>query len=102
MGHGPFLFNLSHLFNENVFSEFLITYLFSPQTPYVFDSIGYFKDYLEEETLLISPIDVFASEYLVEEKLTHFLKDPIKPVFLFDLTDYTSPIYGRIIDWPIL
>lgn len=75
MGHQPLLFSLSHLFNENVFSEFLISYMFSPRTPYVFDAMGYTKEFLEEETLLISPTVVFASEYLIEEKLGFFLKD---------------------------
>lgn len=44
--------------------------------------------------MLVSPSTVFASEYLVEEKLNYFIKDMSRPVFLQDLTDYTSPIYG--------
>jgi len=96
------LFNLSHLYNENVFSEYLVSYLFSPRTPYVFDAMGYTKDFMEEELMLTSPSIVFASEYLVEEKLDYLLKESKRPVYLFDLTDFTSPIYGRIIDRPVL
>jgi hypothetical protein len=29
------------------------------------------------------------------------MKNPSKPFFIYDLTDYLSPIYGRIIDRPI-
>ena len=101
-GHESLLFNLSHLYHENIFSEFLICYMFSPRTPYVFDSVGYCKDFLEDEMLLVAPSSVFASEYLIEEKLNYYIKELVRPVFLCDLTDYTSPIYGRIIDWPIL
>jgi hypothetical protein len=68
--------------------------MFSPRTPYVFDSVGYCKDFLEEEMLLVAPSAVFASEYLIEEKLTYYIKELVRPVFLCDLTDYTSPIYG--------
>lgn len=102
MGHQALLFNLTHLFNENVYSEFLVSYLLSPRTPYIFDAMGYTKDFLEEELLLTQPSVVFASEYLNEEKLDYLLKESKRPVFMCDLTDYTSPIYGRIIDRPIL
>ena len=55
MGHSALLFNLSHLFNECVFSEYLVSYLLSPWTPYVFDAMGYTKDFMEEELMLTQP-----------------------------------------------
>lgn len=58
-------------------------------------------DYLKNDIFIDSPIPVFASEYICEEKLSYGMKNYIKPYFLFDLTDYQSPIYGRIIDRPI-
>lgn len=57
---------------------------------------------MEEELMLTAPSIVFASEYLVEEKMDYLLKESKWPVYLFDLTDFTSPIYGRIIDRPVL
>jgi len=64
--------------------------------------MGYTKDFMEEELMLTAPSIVFASEYLVEEKMDYLLKESKRPVYLFDLTDFTSPIYGRIIECPDL
>lgn len=75
--------------------------MFAPTTPIVFDSVGYCHDYLKTELFIEKPSTVFASEYLCEEKLLFGMKNQSRPFFLFDLTDYLSPIYGRVIDRPI-
>jgi len=76
--------------------------IYAPTTPIVFDSVGYCHDYLKNELFIESPCPVFASEYLCEEKLLFGMKNLNTPFFIYDLTDYLSPIYGRIIDRPIL
>ena len=100
-GYPEIFHSLSHLYNDCVFSEFFFTLLFSPSTPIVFDSVGYCHDYLKKELFIDSPSSVFASEYLCEEKLMFGMKNLNRLFFLHDLTDYLSPIYGRIIDRPI-
>jgi hypothetical protein len=102
MGFSNLFFNLSHLYNENIFAEYIFSVIFCPRTPYIFDCVGYAKDFLESDLMLTEPTAVFASEYLIEEKLNFLVKQAKKPIFMFDLSDFTSPIYGRIIDRPIL
>lgn len=101
-GYSEIFHTLSHLFNDCVFSEFIFNMMYAPTTPIVFDSIGYCHDFLKNELFIESPYPVFASEYLSEEKLLFGMKNLNIPFFLYDLTDYLSPIYGRIIDRPIL
>ena len=40
---------MSHLFVDSHFSEFLFTFIFAPTTPVIFDSVGVYLSYLNDE-----------------------------------------------------
>ena len=64
---------LNHLFVDSLFSEFLFTYLFSPTTPVIYDSVGNYQQYLSED--ILDEVEkfkvkvVFSSDYMIQEKI---------------------------------
>lgn len=84
-----------------MFSELVFTLLHCPTTPIVFDTVGYCHEFLFENLLVTKPAPILASEYLCEEKMLFGMQNPKTPFFVYDLSDYLSAIYGRIIDRPI-
>ena len=88
-------------FIDSLFSEFIFTLLFAPSLPVIFDSVGnyisYLNDDLIEEARNFKLKILFCSDYMIEEKVTKTLDHSSDQlIFLNDLNNYSKQIMGKV------